>query len=74
MKGMFDIHLDMPRSSLIPGLPADGTPDPIVSAPDPDEIFSLIETAVHALGLKLERTRGSDELLVIDHVERPSGN
>jgi uncharacterized protein (TIGR03435 family) len=71
IKGMFDIHLDMPRSSLIPGLTADGTP---AAAPDPDEILSLIESAVQKLGLKLERTRGADEFLVIDHVERPSGN
>jgi len=71
IKGMFDIHLDMQRSSLIPGLAADGTP---AAAPDPDEIFSLMETAVHKLGLKLERTRGVDEFLVIDHVEKPSGN
>ena len=76
IKGMFDIHLDIPRSSLIPGLLSDGTPDPTVSAAaiDPDEIFSLIETAVKRLGLKLERTMGPDEFLVIDHVERPSGN
>ncbi len=76
IKGMFDIHLDMPLSSLIPGLPADAKPDPTVSpaGPDPDEIFSLIETAVKKLGLKLERARGTDEYLVIDRVERPSGN
>ncbi len=71
IKGMFDIHLDMPRSSLIPVLPDDGTP---AAAPDPDEIFSLMETAVKKLGLKLERARGADEFLVIDHVEKPSGN
>ncbi len=71
IKGMFDIHLDMPRNSLIPGLPTDGIP---AAAPDPDEIFSLIEAAVHRLGLKLERTRGVDEFLVIDHVEKPSRN
>jgi uncharacterized protein (TIGR03435 family) len=80
IKGMFDIHLDVPRSSLIRGLSADGTPaalsDPGVfaAAPDPDEIFSIIAGAVQRLGLKLERTRGPDEFLVIDHVEKPSGN
>ena len=76
IKGMFDIHLDIPRSSLIPGLPADGIPDPTVSAaaPDPAEIFALIETAVQRLGLKLERTTGPDEFLVVDHVEKPSEN
>ena len=72
MKGMFPISTWIcSGSSLIPGLAADGTP---AAAPDPDEIFSLMETAVHKLGLKLERTRGVDEFLVIDHVEKPSGN
>jgi uncharacterized protein (TIGR03435 family) len=44
------------------------------AAPDPDEVLALMESAVKRLGLKLERTRVPDEFLVIDHVERPSGN
>jgi uncharacterized protein (TIGR03435 family) len=35
----------------------------------------LLVTALHEqLGLKLEATRGSVDVLVIDHVERPTPN
>ncbi len=80
IKGMFDIHLEIPRSSLLPGFPAGGTPDAVrdptvfAAPPDPAEIFALIGTAVQRLGLKLERTMGPDEFLVVDHVEKPSEN
>jgi uncharacterized protein (TIGR03435 family) len=41
------------------------------TAPDP----SLAAfTAVEALGLKLEKSKGQVETLVIDHIERPSAN
>ena len=78
--GMFDIHLEAPRAYLFPGLPTDGTPgrlnDPTVPVvtPDPADIFAAIQTAVQKLGLRLERTRGPDQYLVIDHVEKPSEN
>lgn len=78
--GMFDIHLDLPRAYYLAGLPPDRLPpdlsDPTapVVRPDPTEIFALLQSAVQAVGLKLERTTGSDEFLVIDHVEKPSEN
>ena len=74
--GMFDFHLEAPRAFLFPGLPADGTPggqnDP--GGADPADSFSAMQTAVQRLGLRLERTKGPDQFLVIDHVEKPSEN
>lgn len=40
----------------------------------PDQIMASVLTAVEDLGLKLERTRKPRPHLVVDHVERPSGN
>jgi uncharacterized protein (TIGR03435 family) len=78
--GMFDIHLEASRANLFPGLPANGAPggltDPAVPtvAPDPADVFGAIQTAVRKLGLRLERTQGPNQYLVIDHVEKPSEN
>ena len=33
-----------------------------------------VQTALQKFGLKLEPAQGPGEFLVIDHVERPSGN
>jgi uncharacterized protein (TIGR03435 family) len=45
---------------------------------DPEEDYvsavTIAQRTVHALGLKLERSRGPIETIVIDHVEKPSGN
>jgi uncharacterized protein (TIGR03435 family) len=39
----------------------------------PDSPFDTIREALQKLGLNLERARGSDEVLVIDRVQRPTG-
>ena len=43
---------------------------------DPEEYdqVTTLQRTVRALGLKLERSRGPIETIVIDHVERPSPN
>jgi uncharacterized protein (TIGR03435 family) len=41
---------------------------------DPSSIFAAVQTALEKIGLKLESTSGTEEFLVIDHVERPSRN
>jgi len=43
-------------------------------APPADDPSTVAFTAVAALGLKLEKTMGQVETLVIDHMERPSAN
>jgi uncharacterized protein (TIGR03435 family) len=51
--------------------PSDGTSLP----PAPDATSPSLLTAVHEqLGLKLESGKGGGETIVIDHVEKPSGN
>jgi uncharacterized protein (TIGR03435 family) len=71
--GVFDIRLDLSVTDLFPhhdvARSDPGVPD---TATDPQG--SSIFTAMQKLGLKLETARGQSEFLVIDHVERPSGN
>lgn len=68
----FDIHLEFSPDQATPGLrgPVPGAP---ASPSDPSgpTIFTAIQ---EQLGLKLVPARGPIELLVIDHVERPSEN
>jgi uncharacterized protein (TIGR03435 family) len=65
--GTFAAHLSFALDDTLAGLPH--FPD----APDPaiPSVFVAIE---EQLGLKLESTKGPVEILVIDHIERPSAN
>jgi uncharacterized protein (TIGR03435 family) len=67
--GVFDVNLDFLPNDTAMGLPA---PPPRTI---PAEIASpSIFSAVQQLGLRLESSKGPVEVLVIDHVERPSAN
>lgn len=76
LTGRFDLHLEwMPDEALgappDPLRPEDATkPAPSASAGGPS-IFTALQ---EQLGLKLESTKGPAEVLVIDHVEKPSDN
>jgi uncharacterized protein (TIGR03435 family) len=60
--GLFDIYLEF----------APGATDPdAASDPAGPSIFTALQ---QQLGLKLERAQGPGEFIVIDHVEKPSGN
>ena len=64
---IFDIHLEFgPDGDTPGGLEVDTASD----IPRGPSIFAAIEQ----LGLKLETTRGPHGIIVIDHIERPSGN
>jgi uncharacterized protein (TIGR03435 family) len=67
--GVFDVNLDFLPDDTTAGLPAP-PPGTIPAESASPSIFS----AVQQLGLRLESTKGPVEVLVIDHVERPSAN
>jgi len=78
LAGMFDIQLPGPgelRGGS--GGRTRGTMDlaapPMATDPSADS-FDAIRAAVEKLGLNLHRTKGPDNSLVIEHVERPTGN
>ncbi len=67
--GIFDIRLDFLPDSATPALPPP-PPDAVSDTTSPI-IFTALQ---EQLGLKLESGKGPVEVMVIDHVERPSEN
>ena len=67
LNGPFDLSLDFDTS----GLPGFATP-PGVNPPNTAERPSLYTALQEQSGLKLEAGRGPIDILVIDHVERPT--
>jgi uncharacterized protein (TIGR03435 family) len=77
--GMFDFRLEAPPPYLFPDLSADGSsgrrdPSSPTAAPDSADVYAAVQGALQKLGLRLDRTKGPDEFLVVDRVERPSEN
>ena len=69
LTGLFDFYLEYAVDEITPGVPSDPATAPL------DTVGPSIFTAVQEqLGLKLDRTKGPGEFLVIDHLERPSKN
>jgi len=74
--GAFDLKLRFTADQATMGLPGSGGPgDPggsgIPANPDLPNIFAALQ---EQLGLKLVPAKGPVEVLVIDHVERPTAN
>jgi uncharacterized protein (TIGR03435 family) len=70
LDGFYDFKMHwVPPPVPAPGVPAG--PDATLSASDPGP---SIFTAIEEIGLKLEAAKAPLEVLVIDHVERPSEN
>ena len=70
--GTFDVHLKFTPDQATQGLPGGAVG---AAPPDPDPTRPDLATALREqLGLKLTSGRGPVEVLVIDHVERPSAN
>jgi uncharacterized protein (TIGR03435 family) len=72
--GTFDLYLELSFDELSPGIgdaPTPTEPGAAVASADP---FAAISAAIQKLGLKLVAAKGPGTVLVIDHVERPSGN
>jgi uncharacterized protein (TIGR03435 family) len=75
LKGKYDYSLeyveDQTHGAMLKGPEGGAGPD---SAP-PDSSGPSIFTAIQEqLGLKLESTKGPVEILIIDHIEKPSEN
>lgn len=77
LKGNYDFTLQWTREESQGAMFKGAEPDPSggASPPPPDSSGPSIFTAIQEqLGLKLESQKGPVEILVIDHVERPSEN
>jgi uncharacterized protein (TIGR03435 family) len=71
LTGNYDVTLNYSPDFNQLRAPSEGTSLP----PAPDATFPPLLTAVQEqLGLKLESGKGAGETIVIDHVEKPSGN
>ncbi|HLK69648.1 MAG TPA: M56 family metallopeptidase [Bryobacteraceae bacterium] len=69
--GLFDFRLEFAPDEATPTLSDPASPVASSDEPAGPSIFAAIH---QQFGLKLESTKGPKEYLVIDHVERPSGN
>ena len=71
VKDLFDVHLAFLPDGSTPAVP----PPPPGAMASTDSQYPSIFTAIQEqLGLRLESTKGPVDVLVIDHVERPSAN
>jgi uncharacterized protein (TIGR03435 family) len=71
INGRFDLRVKFSREGTeLAGIALTG-PRP---APDPNGPPSIFVALQEQLGLRLESGRGPVDTLVIDHIERPTGN
>jgi uncharacterized protein (TIGR03435 family) len=71
-KELFDARLDFLPDEITTALPA--PPPGAAGAPADSNYPSILTALQEQLGLRLESTKGPVEVIVIDHVERPSAN
>jgi uncharacterized protein (TIGR03435 family) len=67
LTGKFDLHIE--SAPALPGLNADASSVPNPQADSGPSVFTAMQ---EQLGLKLEATKATVEVLVIDHAERPT--
>jgi uncharacterized protein (TIGR03435 family) len=70
IKGGYDFKLEYTRD-LPPGIPENAQ---LNGQPLDTSGPSLVEAMRQQLGLKLEKTRAPVDIIVIDHIEKPTGN
>jgi uncharacterized protein (TIGR03435 family) len=68
--GLFDVRLDFLPDEISAALP----PPPPGGSPLDSRSPSILIALQEQLGLRIESTKGPVDVLVIDHVERPSEN
>jgi uncharacterized protein (TIGR03435 family) len=73
LTGLFDVHLELAPDEVSTGVGVGGAQSGSATA-HADFGSSIITAVQQQLGLKLSRTRGPREFLVIDSVERPTEN
>ncbi|HTX37052.1 MAG TPA: TIGR03435 family protein [Bryobacteraceae bacterium] len=71
IKGKFDIRLEYLADQPSPGPPAVDQPDGAADIQPGASLFAAVE---QQLGLKLVPVKGTRQVIVIDHIEKPSGN
>jgi uncharacterized protein (TIGR03435 family) len=71
-KRSFSLHLEFAIDDALAGLPNPAGPD--ASGQPKDDRPSIRTALAEQLGLKLESSKGPVDVLVIDRVERPTGN
>ena len=69
----FALHLEFAVDDALAGLPNPVGPD-ASGQPDPADRPSIRTALQEQLGLRLQSSTGPVDVLVIDHVQRPSGN
>jgi uncharacterized protein (TIGR03435 family) len=69
--GLFDFHLEFASDGTTAGFFPPGFPALSSDAPDGPSIFTAIQ---EQLGLKLEPSKGPEDLLVIEGIEKPTKN
>jgi uncharacterized protein (TIGR03435 family) len=74
LTGKFDVHIEFAPDQTSSGNPAGNVAGGQTPPSDPDSAPSIFTAVQEQLGLKLEPGRGPVEVLVIDHVDRPSEN
>jgi len=75
LTGRYDLTIpDLRRLSIAPPAPPAGESQPPNEPPPPATDESIFTVLPEALGLRLESAKGQVDMLVIDDVERPSGN
>ncbi len=74
ISGKYDFRLEFASDENTPGLVPGGDRIAAVDADTSTPASPSIFAALQSIGLRLERSKGPGEYLVIDHVEKPSEN